>query len=169
MIHWKVHKLLVTAYIYLFHYFIVNTLLFTACIVLLNHIQFCRRFGPARTVNRPVNLSLRVPAQMGWCKMEHKSELRLMLSCIGVLVVGVTSVAGERERERARKRGSSLEASRLSLPLLICVVLSGVRTCALFPISSPSRPPPPSSPPPRKALDIPFYRRKETPSCTMGV
>jgi hypothetical protein len=25
----------------------------------------CRRFGPARTVNRPVNLSLRAPAQMG--------------------------------------------------------------------------------------------------------
>jgi hypothetical protein len=25
----------------------------------------CRRFGTARTVNRPVNLSLRVPAQMG--------------------------------------------------------------------------------------------------------
>jgi hypothetical protein len=25
----------------------------------------CRCFGPARTVNRPVNLSLRVPAQMG--------------------------------------------------------------------------------------------------------
>jgi hypothetical protein len=25
----------------------------------------CRRFGPARTVNRPVNLSLCVPAQMG--------------------------------------------------------------------------------------------------------
>jgi hypothetical protein len=25
----------------------------------------CRRFGPARTVNRLVNLSLRVPAQMG--------------------------------------------------------------------------------------------------------
>jgi hypothetical protein len=25
----------------------------------------CRRFGPTRTVNRPVNLSLRVPAQMG--------------------------------------------------------------------------------------------------------
>jgi hypothetical protein len=32
----------------------------------------CRRFGPARTVNRPVNLSLRVPTQMGLCKMEHK-------------------------------------------------------------------------------------------------
>jgi hypothetical protein len=26
---------------------------------------YCWRFGPARTVNRPVNLSLRVPAQMG--------------------------------------------------------------------------------------------------------
>jgi hypothetical protein len=25
----------------------------------------CRRFGPTRTVNRPVNLLLRVPAQMG--------------------------------------------------------------------------------------------------------
>jgi hypothetical protein len=25
----------------------------------------CQRFGPARTVSRPVNLSLRVPAQMG--------------------------------------------------------------------------------------------------------
>jgi hypothetical protein len=25
----------------------------------------CRRFGPARTLNRPVNLSLCVPAQMG--------------------------------------------------------------------------------------------------------
>ena len=25
----------------------------------------CRRFGPARTVNRLVNLSLRAPAQMG--------------------------------------------------------------------------------------------------------
>jgi hypothetical protein len=63
-----------------------------------------------------------------------------MLSCVGVLVVGVTSVAGERERERARKRGSGLEASRLSLPLLVCVVRPGVRTCALFPVSSPSRP-----------------------------
>jgi hypothetical protein len=32
----------------------------------------CRCFGPARTLNRLVNLLLRVPAQMGWCKMEHK-------------------------------------------------------------------------------------------------
>jgi hypothetical protein len=34
--------------------------------------------------------------------MEHKREMRLMLSCTGVLVVGVTSIAGERERERER-------------------------------------------------------------------
>jgi hypothetical protein len=27
----------------------------------------CRCFGPARTLNRPVNLSMRVPAQMGSC------------------------------------------------------------------------------------------------------
>jgi hypothetical protein len=42
-----------------------------------------------------------------------------MLSCTGVLVVGVTSVAGERERERERerKRGFGLEASCLRLPL----------------------------------------------------
>jgi hypothetical protein len=32
------------------------------CLLLLS---FCRCFGPARTVNRPVNLLLRVPAQMG--------------------------------------------------------------------------------------------------------
>jgi hypothetical protein len=55
--------------------------------------------------------------------MEHKREMRLMLSCTGVLVVGVTSVAGERERERERERekererGFGLEASCLSLPL----------------------------------------------------
>jgi hypothetical protein len=64
----------------------------------------CRRFGPARSVNQPVNLLLRAPAQMGWCKMEHKREMRLMLSCTGVLVVGVTSVARERGRERERER-----------------------------------------------------------------
>jgi hypothetical protein len=36
----------------------------------LNHgrgtwVHNCRRFGPARTLNRLVNLTLRVPAQMG--------------------------------------------------------------------------------------------------------
>jgi hypothetical protein len=28
-------------------------------------IYICRRFGPARSVNQPVNLLLRAPAQMG--------------------------------------------------------------------------------------------------------
>jgi hypothetical protein len=30
-----------------------------------NRMPMCWRFGPARTVNRPVNLLLRVPDQMG--------------------------------------------------------------------------------------------------------
>jgi hypothetical protein len=61
----------------------------------------CRRFGPGGSVGQPVNLSLCAPAQMGWPKMEHKGKTRLVLSRTGgVLVVGVTSVARERERER---------------------------------------------------------------------
>jgi hypothetical protein len=57
----------------------------------------CRCFGPGGSVGQPVNLSLRAPAQMGWCEMEHKGKTRLVLSRTrGVLVVGVTSV---RERE----------------------------------------------------------------------
>jgi hypothetical protein len=48
--------------------------------------------------SRPVNLSLRAPAQMGWRKMEHKGECGLYYLAPGVLVVGVTtSVARERE------------------------------------------------------------------------
>jgi hypothetical protein len=46
--------------------------------------------------SRPVNLSLRAPAQMGWRKMEHKGECGLYYLAPGVLVVGVTSVARER-------------------------------------------------------------------------
>jgi hypothetical protein len=46
-----------------------------------------------------VNLSLRAPAQMGWRKMEHKGKCGLYYLAPGVLVVGVTSVARERERE----------------------------------------------------------------------
>jgi hypothetical protein len=42
----------------------------------------------------------------------QEGKMRLMLSCTGVLVVGVTSVARERERER----GFGLEVSCLSLP-----------------------------------------------------
>jgi hypothetical protein len=48
--------------------------------------------------SRPVNLSLRAPAQMGWRKMEHKGECGLYYLAPGVLVVGVTSVARARER-----------------------------------------------------------------------
>jgi hypothetical protein len=68
----------------------------------------CRRFGPARTLNRLVNLSLRVPAQMGDARWNTRGRMRLILSCTGVLVVGVTSVA------RERGRGFGLEVSCLS-------------------------------------------------------
>jgi hypothetical protein len=106
--------------------------------------KYCQRFGPARSVSQPVNLLLRAPAQMGWCKMEHKREkMRLMLSCTGVLVVGVTSVA--RGRGRERERGSPAVNVSVS-----------------------PRAPAPTSTPPRKALDIPFYRCKEMSSCTTG-
>jgi hypothetical protein len=39
-----------------------------------------RRFGTGGSVSQPINLSLRAPAQMGWRKMEHKREMRLVLS-----------------------------------------------------------------------------------------
>jgi hypothetical protein len=47
--------------------------------------------------SRPVNLSLRALAQMGWRKMEHKGKCGSCYLAPGVLVVGVTSVARERE------------------------------------------------------------------------
>jgi hypothetical protein len=60
----------------------------------------CRCFGPRGSLDRRVNLSLCAPAQMGWREMEHKGKTRPVLSRTrGVLVVGVTSVARERERE----------------------------------------------------------------------
>jgi hypothetical protein len=90
--------------------------------------------------------------------MEHKREMWLMLSRTGVLVVGVTSVGrgseGESERERESLRVSvstCLPCPRHQHgrePLFPLFVLS--TTCL------------------RKALDIPFYRYKEMPSCTMG-
>jgi hypothetical protein len=39
-----------------------------------------RRFDPRGSLDRRVNLSLRVLAQMGWHKMEHKGKARLVLS-----------------------------------------------------------------------------------------
>jgi hypothetical protein len=81
----------------------------------------------------------------------------------------------EREREIERKRGFGLEVSCLSLPLphlsysaclcspafalrpfLACVFIRRTFVRSISPL-------------PRKALDIPFYRYKEMPSCTMGV
>jgi hypothetical protein len=78
--------------------------------------------------------------------------MSLMLSCTGVLVVGVTSVARERGREREREASLS--------------------TCVHMNVSVCQRESPPlclDVPPFRGALDIPFYRYKEMPSCTMGV
>jgi hypothetical protein len=47
--------------------------------------------------SRPVNLSLRAPAQMGWRKMEHKGGMWLVLSRTG----GARS-RGYKRRERER-------------------------------------------------------------------
>jgi hypothetical protein len=63
----------------------------------------CRRFGPGGSLDRRVNLSLRAPAQMGWCEMEHK---RWDNPCIilhqGARSRGYKHVARGREREGAR-------------------------------------------------------------------
>jgi hypothetical protein len=58
-----------------------------------------RRFDPGGSLDRQVNLSLRVPAQMGWREMEHKGE---NTACViprqgCVLVVGLQAFARERE------------------------------------------------------------------------
>jgi hypothetical protein len=84
--------------------------------------------------------------------MEHKREMWLMLSRTGVLVVGVTSVMRGSEGESEGERESP------------CVSLSQCQriVSACLPVC-------PRHPPfLRKALDIPFYRYKEMPSCTMG-
>jgi hypothetical protein len=60
----------------------------------------CRRFGPGGSLDRRVNLSLRTPAQMGWCEMEHK---RGNEPCI-ILHQGARSRGYKRgERVRARE------------------------------------------------------------------
>jgi hypothetical protein len=84
-----------------------------------------------------------------------------MLSCTGVLVLGVTSVARERGRERERES--------------LCVPPMST-SCVNVNVSQrePEREPPQRRVASRvvvclrKALDIPFYRYKEMPSCTMG-
>jgi hypothetical protein len=72
-----------------------------------------------------------------------------MLSRTGVLVVGVTSVVRERGRERVGERVPVCLPVCPQRPTLS--VLQRVSTTCL-----------------RKALDIPFYRYKEMPSCTRG-
>jgi hypothetical protein len=54
-----------------------------------------------------MNLTLRVPAHMGWCKMEHKGEYEAYI----ILHRGARSRGYKRcERER----GCAIEVSRLS-------------------------------------------------------
>jgi hypothetical protein len=77
-----------------------------------------------------------------------------MLSRTGVLVVGVTSVArgseGENERERESLCAACLVCPACPRRPTLSVLQRVSATCL------------------RKALDIPFYRYKEMPSCTMG-
>jgi hypothetical protein len=44
----------------------------------------CRRFGPGGSLDRPVNLSLCAPAEMGWRNMEHKGKCGLYYLAPGV-------------------------------------------------------------------------------------
>jgi hypothetical protein len=103
--------------------------------------------------------------------------MSLVLSCTRVLVVGVTSLARERGRERASRRERERERERGSGPCssspvpLSCVyssLLSCVRmlvcsyVCSSFPLSLLF------FSFPHGALDTPFYRCKEMPSCIMG-
>jgi hypothetical protein len=62
-----------------------------------------RRFDPGGSLDRRVNLSLRVPAQMGWREMEHKGEnaARVIL----------------RQGECARSRGYKRSRERESEPV----------------------------------------------------
>jgi hypothetical protein len=82
---------------------------------LKTHVHSYRRFDPGGSLDRLVNLSLRVADQMGWREMEHKGGKRG--SCYPLrqgdaLVVGVTSV---RERERESEPVRQL-VSRATLP-----------------------------------------------------
>jgi hypothetical protein len=85
--------------------------------------------------------------------------MRLILSCTGVLVVGVTSVVRERGRERERESPCVLPVSSAPRP---CV--SPMSTFASSSVNVHQR----ASTCLRKALYIPFYRYKEMPSRTMG-
>jgi hypothetical protein len=110
-----------------------------------------RRFRTGGSLDRPVNLSLRVPAQMGWCKMEHKGEMRLVLSrtrgCARSR--GYKRRERERERERARARARGFVPLSAALPTLLPSFVA-------------------SRTPPRRALDLPFIDARRGSRCTMG-
>jgi hypothetical protein len=80
--------------------------------------------------------------------------MRLILSCTGVLVVGLqASRESEDESERERESLRASVSACLVCPASLRSPYSqrlNVSTCL------------------RKALDIPFYRYTEMPSCTMG-
>jgi hypothetical protein len=120
---------------------------------------------PGGSLDRRVKLSLRAPAQMGWRGMEHKwgngpciilhqsARSRGYMPCERVRAKRASS--RERERERGSGHCSSSPAVRTYASYIRMLVPSSPR--------SSFRPPSP-----RGALDTPFYRRKEMPSCTMG-
>jgi hypothetical protein len=126
----------------------------------------CRRFGLGGSLDRRVNLSLRVPAQMGWCEMEHKWGNE---PCI-ILHQGARS-RGYKRCERARVRESERERERggpTPARLLLSLCRASTRlSCRVF-VYSYARMfillPPfflgPWTPP--------FYIHKEMPSCTIG-
>jgi hypothetical protein len=68
----------------------------------------CRRFDPRGSLDRRVNLSLRVPAQMGWHEMEHKGGKRG--SCY--------PVPGGCARSRGYKRSRGRESEPAHQPVL---------------------------------------------------
>jgi hypothetical protein len=65
----------------------------------------CRRFDPEGSLDRRVNLSLRVPAQMGWREMEHKGGKR------GSCYPAPRGCARSRGYKRSRERESMFVSS----------------------------------------------------------
>jgi hypothetical protein len=94
----------------------------------------CRRFGLGGSLDRRVNLSLRVPAQMGWCEMEHKwgNELCIILHQ-GARSRGYKRCERARARESERERGSGpCSSSPVPLSCVYSSLLSCVRVFVLL-------------------------------------
>jgi hypothetical protein len=94
----------------------------------------CWGFEPEGSLDRRVNLSLRVPAQMGWCEMEHKWGNE---PCI-ILHQGARS-RGYKLCERARARERRGPAPARLLPSL-CRASTRASVCSyacifVFPLS----------------------------------